>query len=85
MLVPAYLPAFDHPYYSDPNPFYGGQELGALDKETQEEAVCAFNYTEHFGEATDLILVEMQEIWAGNKDVDTAIADAAANIRDAIE
>jgi lactose/L-arabinose transport system substrate-binding protein len=85
MLVPAYLPAFEHPYYSDPNPFYGGQELGALDKEIQEEATCAFNYTEHFGEATDLILVEMQEVWAGNKDVDTAIADAAASIRDAIE
>ena len=85
MLVPAYLPAFSHPYYSEPNEFYGGQIVGALDMEIQEEAKCAFPYTEHFAEAQDLVLVEMQEVWAGNKDVDQAIADAAEAIRSAIE
>jgi len=85
MLVPAYLPAFEHPYYSEPNEFYGGQVVGALDMEIQQEAKCAFPYTEHFAEATDLILVEMQEVWAGNKTVDQAIADAAEAIRFAIE
>jgi len=85
MLVPAYLPALKHPYFSEPNEFYGGQIVGALDLEIQNEAKCAFPYTEHFAEAQDLILVEIQEVWAGNKSVDQAITDAAEAIRSAIE
>ena len=85
MLVPAYLPAFDTPYYSEPNEYYGGQVVGVLDREIQTEATCAFNYTEHYGDALDLIMVEIQEIWAGNKDVDQAISDAAEAIRFATE
>jgi ABC-type glycerol-3-phosphate transport system substrate-binding protein len=85
MLVPAYMPALSNPYYSEPNEFYGGQIVGALDLEIQEEAQCAFPYTENFAEAQDLILVEMQEVWAGNKTIDQAIADAAEAIRFAIE
>lgn len=85
MLVPAYLPALNHPYYTDPNEFYGGQVIGSLDLEIQKEATCAFPYTEHYAETLDLILVEIQEVWAGNKDVDQAIADAAEAIRFAIE
>lgn len=84
-LVPAFLPAFDHPYYSGPNDFYGGQELGKLDREIQESASCAFNYTQHYYDITDLVMVEIQEVWAGNKDVDQAIADAADAVRFAIE
>lgn len=83
-LVPAYIPALEHPYYTEPNPFYGGQEVGKLDKEIQQAASCKFPYTEHYAEALDLILVEMQEVWAGNKNVDQAIEDAAAAIREAI-
>jgi ABC-type glycerol-3-phosphate transport system substrate-binding protein len=81
-LVPAYIPALSHPYYSGPNEFYGGQEVGRLDKEIQESASCAFPYTENHAEAMDLILVEMQEVWAGNKTSDQAITDAATAIRD---
>lgn len=84
-LVPAYIPALDHPYYSGPNEFYGGQEVGKLDKEIQQSASCQFPYTEYHAEAMDLILVEMQEVWTGNKTVDQAIEDAAASIRGAIE
>jgi ABC-type glycerol-3-phosphate transport system substrate-binding protein len=84
-LVPAYLPAMDHPYYTDPNEFYGGQEVGKLDKQIQQSDACAFPYTENFAESMDLVLVEMLEVWAGNKTVDEAIADAASAIREATQ
>jgi ABC-type glycerol-3-phosphate transport system substrate-binding protein len=80
-LIPAYLPAFDHPYYNTPDEFYGGQVLGLLDKEIQQEATCGFHYTEYYEPAVDLISVEVGEMWAGIQDVDQAIADAAAAIR----
>jgi len=85
MLVPAYIPALEHPYYTSPNDFYGGQTVGQLDREIQEAATCAFPYTEYYAESLDLILVEIQEVWAGNKTVDEAIADAAEAIRFAVE
>jgi len=85
MLVPAYIPALEHPYYTEPNDFYGGQAIGLLDREIQEAATCAFSYTEYHAEAMDLIMVEMQEVWSGNKTVDEAIQDAADAIRFATE
>lgn len=85
MLVPAYIPALDHPYYTEPNDFYGGQAVGLLDREIQEEATCAFPYTEYHAEVVDLVLTEIQEVWAGNKTVDEAIQDAAEAIRFATE
>jgi len=85
MLVPAYIPALEHPYYTEPNEFYGGQAVGLLDREIQENATCFFPYTEYHAEALDLILVEVQEVWAGNKTVSDAIQDAAEAIRFATE
>jgi ABC-type glycerol-3-phosphate transport system substrate-binding protein len=84
-LMPAYLPAFDHPYYSEPDEFYGGQVLGLLDKEIQQEATCGFHYTEYYEQAVNLISAEVQEMWDGGQDVDQAIADAAAAIRAAMD
>ena len=83
-LIPAYLPAFAHPYYSEPNAFYGGQVLGVLDREIQQEAACAFDYTEYHDEAIGLIAAEVREMLAGNKGVDQAIADAAEAIREMV-
>ncbi len=79
-LVPAYLPAFEHPYYSEPLDFYGGQIIGALDKEIQAEAK-PFYFTKDYNETMNLIGTEMQKVWTGEKDVDQAIADAAETIR----
>lgn len=80
-LIPAYLPAFDHPYYSRPDEFYGGQVLGLLDKEIQQEATCGFHYTEHHESIVSLIAAEVQEMWNGGQDVDQTIAEAAAALR----
>lgn len=83
LLVPAYLPAFEHPYYKEPNEFHGGLLLGQLDKEVQEEA-NAFRFTKDYPEADALVGEQLQEAWAGEKSVDEAIADAAASIRESI-
>ncbi len=79
-LVPAFLPALDHPYYSTPNEFYGGQILGKLDREIQAEAK-PFHFTKNHNEAMNLILTEMARVYDQKKPEDQAIADAAAAIR----
>ena len=76
MLVPAFIPGFDNPYYSQPNPYYNGLELGKMDREIQEGAKCGFNYATSYAEVLNVIMVEVQAMWAG-KSVDQAIQDAA--------
>ena len=84
-LVPAFQPAFDNAYYSEPNEFYGGQLLGDLDKMIQNDSTCSFPYTENYSESLDIIMAELQDMWAGNQTPAEAINNAAETIRLSIQ
>lgn len=84
-LVPAFQPALSNPYYSEPNPFYGGQVLGELDKQIQNNSTCSFPYTENYSEVMDIIMSELQNMWAGNQTPQEAIDNSAEIIRQSVQ
>jgi ABC-type glycerol-3-phosphate transport system substrate-binding protein len=79
-LVPAYLPALDNPLFTSPDQFYGGQEVGKLDKQIQSSAK-PFHYTPKYNEAMSYITEQLQLAMNGSKSIDQAIKDAADSIR----
>jgi ABC-type glycerol-3-phosphate transport system substrate-binding protein len=82
-LVPAYLPALDDARFSAPDPFYGGQEIGKLDKAVQQIAK-PFPYTAAYSQAMELINEQLALVVDGKISVDQGITDAASAIRSKI-
>lgn len=79
-LSTAYLPAMQDKRFTDPVEFFGGQAVGVLDRQVQEQAT-RFYYTAGYFQAMDLISEQLGMVIKEGKDLDQAIKDAADNIR----
>lgn len=81
--TPCYLPAQKHPIFQQPSEFFGGQKIRDIVFEAQE-GVKPFHITSHYLEASKYISDELMKAIEGEKDIDQAIKDAAAAIRQRI-
>jgi ABC-type glycerol-3-phosphate transport system substrate-binding protein len=63
-LFPAYMPAFDHPFFDEPDPFYGGQKVRRLFAQ-DVELIPILNKVREWEEARRYIIQNLTQ-WAAD-------------------
>ncbi|CAM5430980.1 ABC transporter substrate-binding protein [Leifsonia shinshuensis] len=78
-LFPAYLPALKDSFFSQPDPYFGGQKVYALFAE-QTAKIPPIAYTSDTAKATDIVGAAVAASVLGGKDPAAALKDAAQQI-----
>ena len=81
--APATIAALESPEVNVEDPYFGGQKAFAVFLETMKTAQ-SFPYVRQWTDVDGFFTVAMQEISLGQKDVQQALDDAAANSMDAL-
>ena len=68
-LLPAYLPAYDHPIFEEGEPAFGGQPIWKLFGEISED-IPPLNYTANFAEAKESVINAQARILLRGADVE---------------
>lgn len=76
-LVPSYLPALDHPFVSEPQPYWGDQAIWQVVLETLDDIEPARG-TQFFMEARDIVTTVISDYLEGAHDDAQAALDFAA-------
>ncbi|GIG68337.1 ABC transporter substrate-binding protein [Phytomonospora endophytica] len=78
-LFPAYLPALKDPYFSQPQDYFGGQDIYTMFTE-QTAKIPAITYTDDFAAAAELMKAVVSGVVLGGKDPTAELADAAEQL-----
>ncbi|WP_348789468.1 extracellular solute-binding protein [Leifsonia sp. NPDC080035] len=78
-LFPSYLPALKDPFFSTPDPYFGGQKVYTLFAE-QTAKIPAITYTADNAKASDIVGAAVSASVLGGKDPEAALQDAAKQI-----
>lgn len=80
-IFPSLETTYDAPYFSEPDPYFGGQEVREFFTEVVTKIPDAHIYTEDYAEMNALLQAEIQAYALGRQSAEQALANAAREIR----
>lgn len=78
-IFPSYLPALESDFFSEPDPYFGGQEVWQVFVE-QVPNIPPINYSSDFSAAVQIVTDAQASVLLGGADPRTALQDAAEEI-----
>jgi lactose/L-arabinose transport system substrate-binding protein len=79
---PALEPTYDDPFFEEPDPYFGGDQVRALFAEVVSQIPNAGVYTADYQEMNGLLAPEIQKYALGDQTAEETLANAAQAIRD---
>ncbi|MGH7483477.1 MAG: extracellular solute-binding protein, partial [Acidimicrobiia bacterium] len=81
-IFPSLETAYDDPFFSEPDPYFDGQEVRSLFAEIVTEIPSAYVYSADYQEMNSLMQTELQKFAIGEQSAEEALANAASAIRE---
>lgn len=81
-IFPSLETTYDDPFFSEPDPYFGGDEARVLFAEVVAEIPSAGMYTADYQEMNAILAPEIQKFAMGQQTAEQTLANAASAIRD---